>query len=26
MAMWREMLPLVERDVGMAYEEFKDTV
>ncbi len=26
MAMWREMLPLVERDVGMAYDEFKDTV
>jgi hypothetical protein len=26
MAMWRELLPLVERDVGMAYEEFKNTV
>jgi hypothetical protein len=26
MTMWREVLPLVERDVGMAYEEFKDTV
>ncbi len=25
MTMWREVLALVERDVGMAYEVFKDT-
>ena len=26
MAMWRQMLPLVEREVGASYDEFKDTV
>lgn len=26
MSMWSEMLPLVEREVGSTYEEFKDTV
>lgn len=26
MAMWRQMLPRVEREVGASYEEFKDTV